>query len=150
VIASEAQRGPTVAARGDIGFDTGDMGAGWGWGSPVTIAQRTDSLVIEYVFFAPYDLQPPIRLAYALDGAQSSNTLMIGHAALTQNARARWRDSALAIVATFPTPAGAPGGSTEVRQTLALDGPRRLVVETVRTAAMGGPADTTRAVYTKR
>jgi hypothetical protein len=139
-----------VATRGDIAFDSGDMGAGWGWGSPVTIAQRPDSLVIEYVFFAPYDLQPPLRLAYALDGSESTNRLMVGHAEHTQRARARWRDAALAIVATFPLPAGVAGGSSEVRQTLTLDGPRRLVVETVRVGPTGGLSDTTRTVYTKR
>lgn len=147
VWASDAQRATSVATRGDAAFETGDMSDGWGWGSPVTITQRRDSLLIEYVFFAPYDLQPPIRLAYALDGSESRNTIMIGHAAATQRARVQLRDASLAIIATYPLPAGVTGrgASTDVRQTLSLDGSRRLVVETIRAGA-----DTTRTIYTRR
>jgi hypothetical protein len=119
----------------------------------VTVTQRRDSLVIEYVFFAPYDLQPPIRLAYALDGSESRNTVMIGHAGVTQWARVQWRDAALVIIATYPLPAGVRGGgaSTDVRQTLSLDGSGRLVVETIRAAAVSsGAPDTARTTYTRR
>lgn len=65
--APSAQAGPTVATVGDASFRTGDMGSGWG--SPLTFTQRADSLIVEYVLFTAYDLQPPIRFAFALDGS---------------------------------------------------------------------------------
>src|SRR5262245_48758448 len=64
---------PSVATVGDAAFRVGDMGSGWG--TPLTIAQRTDSLIIEYVLFSNYDLQPPVRTAHAMSGAESRNTL---------------------------------------------------------------------------
>lgn len=146
---SDSARARSVATRGDARFATGDMSDGWGWSSPVTITQRADSLVVEYVFFSAYDLQPPIHLAYALDGTESRNTLMIGHANVTQRARIQRRGNSLVIVATYPPPPGIEGASADVRQTLSLDATGRLVVETVR-AARAGSADTTRTIYTRR
>lgn len=146
---SDAQRTPSVATRGDGTFETGDMGDGWGWNTPVTITQRADSLVIEYVFFSAYDLQPPVRLAYALDGTESRNTLMIGHASIAQRARTQRRGNALVIVATYPPPAGVAGATGEVRQTLSLDATGRLVVETLRAGRAGRP-DTSRTIYKRR
>ena len=69
---------PSVAAAGDVGFRRGDFGPGWG--SPVTIVQRADSVIVQYVFFGTYDLQPPLRFAYALDGSESPNIVKIGRA----------------------------------------------------------------------
>jgi hypothetical protein len=146
---SDAQRTPSTATRGDGTFVTGDMGDGWGWSTPVTITQHADSLVVEYVFFSAYDLQPPVRLAYALDGTESRNTLMIGHASVTQRARIQRRDTGLMIVATYPIPAGVGGAPAEVRQTLSLDATGRLVVETSRDGG-AGRRDTTRTIYARR
>jgi hypothetical protein len=149
VFPADAPRAPSVATRGDGTFETGDMGDGWGWNSPVTITQRADSLVVEYVFFSAYDLQPPVRLAYALDGTESRNTLMIGHASVTQRARVQRRDNGIVIVATWPTPAGVDATPAEIRQTLSLDATGRLVVETSR-AAGAGKNDTARTIYRRR
>lgn len=153
---STADRGPSVATAGDASFRAGDMGTGWGigapGGAPLTITQRDDSLVIEYVFFSPYDLQPPVRLAYALDGRESRNSVMIGHATYVQRSRLSWRGSTLVITTAhqLPRDIDARGGTVEVRQMLTLESPGSLIVETTRSGVQGGPATTTRSAYTKR
>src|SRR5262245_8136909 len=75
---ADANDQPSIAATGDAAFVSGDMGSGWG-GSPLTIKQASNSLAIEYSQFSTYDLQPPLRFVYALDGSDSVNSLMIGH-----------------------------------------------------------------------
>lgn len=121
---------------------------GSGWGTPLTISQRPDSLVVEYVFFSSYDLQPPIRFAYAMSGAESDNDVIVGHAATTQRAHISWRDSSLVIVTRHPVPRGVPGGPVEVRQVLTLTSAASLLVETTRPGAKG--PETIRTSYTKR
>ena len=141
---------PTVATVGDAAFRTGDMGIGWG--SPVTIAQNADSLVISWVHFSNYDLQPPMRFAYAMNGAESRNDVMIGHATSTQRARVSWRENTLVITTQHPLAAGVGtrGGSIEVVQSLTLDTAGGLVVETTRPGLAGGPPTTVRVTYSKR
>jgi hypothetical protein len=140
---------PPVATAGDAGFRMGDMGSGWG--TPLTISIQPDSLIVAYVFFGTYDLQPPVRLAYALDGSESPNTIMIGHATTVQRSRIAWRDSALVITTTYPVPreAAATRRTVEVRHVLTLPTPTRLLVETTRPGANGTPV-TTQTTYTKR
>lgn len=141
---------PSVAATGDAGFRGGDFGPGWG--SPVTIVQRADSVIVQYVFFGTYDLQPPLRFAHALDGSESRNSVMIGHATFVQRSRLSWNGNVLAIATTHPLPASVDprGGSIEVRQTLTLESPTSLVVETTRAGILGATPTTSRTVYTKR
>ncbi len=139
---------PSVAAAGDVGFAKGTMGSGWG--SPVTIRQDSSRIAIEYPFFSAYDLQPPIRLVYALDGSESRNTVMIGHAASEQRSRATWQGSTLVITTIYPTPdLGGGRTSVDVRQALTLESPDRLMVETTRTGVPGAPASATRTLFTK-
>jgi hypothetical protein len=144
-----AEQPASVATAGDVGFRTGDMGSGWG--TPLTIAHGRDSLVVEYVFFSAYDLQPPIRLAYALDGSESPNNVMIGHAISAQRARVTWRDSALVITTHFAVPreVAAPSGAIELRHTLTLATLTSLIVETTRPGPGGAPL-TVRTIYTRR
>lgn len=144
--------GRSVAATGDASFRRGDMGSGWG--SPITIAQQPDRLTVEYAYFSTYDLQPRLRFVYALDGSESRNSVMIGHAESEQRSRVAWDGSTLVITTMHPVPsAAATWGRTavaEVRQALTLQSPTSLVVETTRMGILGGPTTTTRAVYTKR
>src|SRR6185503_2950141 len=65
-------RATSVATVGDAAFRRGDMGSGWG--STITIAQRADSMIVSYQFFSAYDLQPPVRLAFRMDGGESRQT----------------------------------------------------------------------------
>jgi len=137
---------PAPAATGDAAFRVGDMGSGWG--SPLTIRQTTDSLVVEFAQFSTYDLQPRLRYRYALSGAESVNRVIIGHAETTLRSRVAWEGDALALTTLYPTPADIGRAPTEVRQTLGLDSIGRLVVETRRPGA--NAPNVVRTIYTKR
>lgn len=141
----EAPEKPSVAAAGDLEFRVGSMGSGWG--SPLTIRQTSTALVVEYAHFLVYDMQPPIRLRYALDGSDSANTLMLSHAEATQHSRAAWQLNSLVI----STPVPVPGSSdrVEVRQVLSLESPTTLVIETTRSALGGRPPSVTRERYSR-
>ncbi len=141
---------PAVSASGDAAFRRGEMGSGWG--SPVSITHDGDRLTVEYVFFAEYDLQPPIRFSYALDGSESRNSVMIGHTATEQRSRVVWAGDTLVITTRVPGPAGADGRATttEVRQALALESPTVLRVVTTRRDVLGGATATSHTIYTKR
>ena len=78
----------------------GDMGSGWG--SPVTITQDERQLVVEQPLFSRYDLQPPVRTVYALDGSESRNAVMTGHATQLRVSRAKWDGDALVITTSYP------------------------------------------------
>ena len=127
----------SVAAVGDAAFRVGDMGSGWG--SPLTLRQQGNQLVAEYTHFSTYDLQPKLRFVYALDGSESRNAIMIGHAESMLRSRATWRDSMLVVTTAYPGPSGA----TEVRQVLTITSPTTLLIETTRGAT------TTRTRYRK-
>jgi hypothetical protein len=137
---------PTVAATGDVAFRSGTMGSGWG--SPLTIRQDTSALVVEYPHFSAYDLQPPIRLTYALDGSESRNSIMIGHTSTPQRSRVAWHGRSLVITTEFPAPVAV--AHVQVRQMLTLESPDRLVVETTRDGAEGAPPSVTLTTYAKR
>jgi len=147
---SAADGRATVAATGDAAFRVGNMGSGWG--SPLTITQRSNQLIVEYAFFSAYDLQPRLRFTYALDGSESRNTVMIGHAPSVQRATVAWAGSTLVITTMHPVPASGDGttAQAQVRQALTLEPPNALIVETTRVGILGGPTATTRTVYTKR
>jgi hypothetical protein len=121
---------------------------GSGWGSPLTIKQDANQLVVEYAFFGTYDLQPPLRFAYALDGTESRNTIMLSHAESVLRSRTTWRDSSLVIATLYPVPSGL-GGAAEVRQALTLASPGVLVVETTRSGVAGTDATVLRTTYRK-
>lgn len=144
VIVDSVAEQRSVAAVGDAGFRIGTMGSGWG--SPLTLHQQSNQLVVEYAFFATYDLQPRLRFTFALDGSESRNAVMIGHAESVLRSRAAWRDTALVITTSYP----GPGGTTEVRQVLTLQAPNALVVETTRRGFAGSAAVVTRSVHARR
>jgi hypothetical protein len=116
-------------------FRVGDMGSGWG--SPITITQTPDSLVVEVVQFSTYDHMPKLRYAYAMNGAESRNTVMIGHAESVQRGRLSWNGSVLVITTIHRVPPGAAGtaNAVEVRQALSLEPNGTLLVETTRPGA---------------
>lgn len=137
---------PTVAATGDAAFRTGDMGSGWG--APLTIRQTSDSLVVEYAQFSAYDLQPRQRYAFALDGSETRNRVIVGHAEVLQRARAVWRGGELVITTLHPAPPEISRTPTQVQQVLSLDASGQLVVETTRPGYHG--ANVVRTTYTRR
>jgi hypothetical protein len=146
---SAEDRTQTVAATGDAGFRRGDMGSGWA--ATIRIAQRADSMIVEYVFFAPYDLQPPVRLAFRMDGNESRQSIMIGHASAERRSRVRWQGDTLVITTLHaaPGPNGRPVDA-EVRQALTLESPTSLVLETTRVGVLGGSTTRSRTGYTRK
>lgn len=138
--------GTVVAASGDAAFRIGDMGSGWG--TPFTIVQTADSLVVSFAHFAAYDLQPRLRYVFALDGGETVNRVMIGHAESAPRARARWEGATLVLTSLYAVPIEVGDRPIEVRQSLALDAEGRLVVETTRPGARG--PDIVRVTYRPR
>ena len=126
-----------------------DLGSGWG--RAITITQDERTLVVEWPIFSNYDLQPPLKFVYALDGSETVNTVMMGRGMQKQRGRATWNGSALALISvhSFSDPKTGRPIESEVRQTLTLESPTSLVVETVRAGVLGGPSSTSRTVYTK-
>jgi len=124
---------------------------GSGWGSPITITQDGNRLTVEYAFFARGDMQPPLRFAYALDGSETKNSVMMGRGIQVQLSKVAWDNDKLVIttVHTLADPASGKPASATVTQTLSLESPTTLVVETVRSAVLGGPQTTARTVYRK-
>jgi hypothetical protein len=135
------------AGRG-AGAARGNMGSGWG--PQVTLAQTMNRLTVQYVFFSTYDLQPPISQVFALDGSETRNDVMIGHATMERRSRAAWRGDTLVLTtaSSAPDPAGGPSRSTEMQQALFLAAPDTLIVQTTRPGPTG-PPDVSRTVYTK-
>ena len=82
---------------------------GSGWGSPLTITQDAKQLVVVQTLFGRYDMQPPLRFVYALDGSETRNAVMIGHAAqIARVARGVGRP-ALQITTSYPAIDPRPG-----------------------------------------
>jgi arylsulfatase len=127
----------------------GDMGSGWG--SSITITQTAERMTVEYVFFARGDMQPPLRFVFALNGTETKNSIMMGRGIQAQTSKAAWEGDKLVIRTTHSFGATETGQplTSEVKQTLALDSPTSLIIETTRSGVLGGPSSTTRTVYKK-
>ena len=134
---------PAAAAAGDMGS---------GWGSPLSITQDARQLVVEQALFSRYDLQPPVKTAYALDGSESRNTVMTGHASQTRVSRAKWDGAALVIETTYPAidPATGKSITTNVTQRLTLESPGVMVIDATRSGAFGGGPTHARTAYRKQ
>ena len=141
---------PIVAAAGDASFPVGDMGSGWD--SPLTIRFTADSLVIDFVHFSAYDLQPRVRYAYALDGSESRNTIMLGHYAAAQRSRVTFEGGAVVIETIHRGPAdpGTRPAEYRVRQALTLTSPTTLSVETTRLAPGATGGNVVRTTWRRR
>jgi hypothetical protein len=125
---------------------------GSGWGSPLTITQDADRLVVGYEFFRPGDLQKPLSFTYALDGGETTNAVRMGHGVQEQRARAHWDGETLVIVTTHQLvdPASRAVIPFDVTQVLSLASPTELVVETTRAGVLGGAPTATRVAYGRR
>jgi hypothetical protein len=131
----------SVATVGDAGFRVGTMGSGWG--SPLTLRQQANLLVVEYAYFGSYDLQPKLSLTFTLDGSEARNSVTIGHSESLLRSRGTWHADTLVILTQYPAPAGVK--DTAVRQALSLTSTTSLVIETTH-----GNGPPTRSAYTKR
>jgi hypothetical protein len=129
---------------------SGPMGSGWG--ADITIRQDAASIVIEYAQFTRGDMQPPMKLAYPLDGSESRHTINVGRGPQEQRSRASWDGNTLVITTTHQFKPG-PSEDTlasETRHVLSLEQPAVLVVETTRGGVMGGEPSTTKTVYVRK
>jgi hypothetical protein len=143
--AARAQRaGGAYGARPDA-----EMGSGWG--RTITITQNQSRLTVEYEFLTLYDLQPPFRFAYALDGSETADTVNLGLGPQAQRSRTAWQGDTLVIttVQTFSHPDDGRHVPYEVKRRLTLLSPGSLLVESVIDGVLGGPSTTTRTVYRK-
>jgi hypothetical protein len=124
---------------------------GSGWGPNITIAQTAERMSVEYMFFARGDMQPPLRFVFALDGSETKNSVMMGRGIQTQTSKTAWEGDKLVITTThsFASPETGRPLTIEVKQTLALESPTSLIIETTRGGVLGGPSSTTRTVYRK-
>jgi hypothetical protein len=133
---------PPAPARGDMGS---------GWGTPITIVHDATKLKVQHPLFSRYDLQPPLLFEYALDGSESKNAVMMGHATQVRVSRAQWDGATLRITTLYPgiDPRSGKPFTTEVIQQLSLTSPATLVIDVTRGAALGSQPTTTRTVYKK-
>ena len=139
------------AARPDQGrLAAGDMGSGWG--SPIAITQDGQQIRVEQTLFSRYDANPQPRFVYALDGSETRNAVMIGHATQVRMSRANWDGQALRITTRYPgvDPDTGKPFTTEVTHRLKLESPTTLIVEVIRAAALGGSESKTRTIYRKQ
>jgi hypothetical protein len=150
VVTDSAAARPAVATTGDAAFRRGDAGSGWG--SPLTITQQPTGLTIQYQPFSSYDLQPPLQLRFALDGSSSTNTVMLGHSAVVLRSSAVWVSDTLVITMRYPVPLGADArtADVQVRQSLHLESPTTLVIETTRSGILEAPTTSSRSTWTRR
>lgn len=140
---------PAVPGTPAAAAAPGDMGSGWG--SPITIAQTAQRLTVEYAFFSRYDLQPPLRFVYALDGSEARNVVTMGRGEQIEVSRARWEGAAL-VITTAHHVAGQGASKpfvVEVTRKLTLESPSTLVLEVSRGGVLGGAPSTTRSIYRK-
>lgn len=137
------------APGGGRGPVRGDMGSGWG--SPITVTQDGARLTVEYAFFGRGDMQPPLKFVYALDGSETRNTVMMGRGMQVQTSRTAWDGAKLKITTlhTLADPTTGKPMTAEVVQTLSLESPTSLVVETTRAGVLGGAPVTTKTAYRK-
>lgn len=128
----------------------GTMGSGWG--SDITLTQDATALTVEYTYFHPRDVQPPFKLKYLLNGAESRNTLNMGRGPQEQVATAAWEGDTLVITTahSFLNPQNGQTMTSETRQALSLESATSLVIETTRSAVMGGKPSSTRSIYRKQ
>jgi hypothetical protein len=133
---------PPPAPRGDMGS---------GWGTPFTITHTASELVVEQPIFSRYDLQPPLRFVFRLDGQESRNTVMAGHETQTRTSRASWEGQTLVIVTSYPgiDPDTGKPFTTMVTQRLTLETPTQLAIEAVRSAALGGRETRSHTLFRK-
>jgi hypothetical protein len=140
---------PAPAGNVDPSAIPNTMGSGWG--TEITITQDAAALVVERAQFSQYDMQPPMRLRYTLDGSASCNTINMGRGPQELVSTANPQGTSIAITTSYQfTERGGRAGTVEVKQVLSLEPAGSLVVTTTRTGPGGTPsATTTKTTYKK-
>ncbi len=124
---------------------------GSGWGTEFTLVQNETTLTVERAQFSQYDMQPPMRFTYALDGSENRITYNMGRGVHEILARASRQDSTLAITSTyrFSAPKDGRPAALDVKQVLSLDASGSLVVATTLNGLDGEPGSTSTTRYKK-
>ncbi len=130
---------------------------GSGWGDKIDIRQKDDMLLVEKVFFTPRELQPLIRLKYALNGTKTENNVNLGHSDNTTSSTCKWENNRLVITTTYvySDSKTKQKQQSKVVQTIWLSAATAapwepvLIVETNREAVSDGLSSTNRTVYTR-
>jgi hypothetical protein len=130
---------------------------GSGWGDKIDIRQKDDKLIVEKVFFAARDLQPLIRLKYALNGTTTENNVNMEKSDNTTFSTCKWDNNRLVITTTytFLDPKTKQKQESKVVQTLWLSAATIapwepvLIVETNREAVAEGLSSTNRTIYNR-
>ena len=140
---------PAVPGTPAAASTPGDMGSGWG--SPMAITQDGARLSVEYAVFSRYDLQPPLKFTYTLDGSEARNTVMMGRGEQVESSRAHWDAQVLTIITSLQVAdrTAGPPFTAELTRRIWLESPTTLAVEVSRAGVLGGPASTTRSTYRK-
>lgn len=140
---------PAVPGTPAAAAAPGDMGSGWG--ATITVAQDAKQMSVEYAVFSRYDLQPPLKFTYPLDGSEGRNTVTMGRGEQVESSRARWDGQTLVIVTTLHVADRdvSKPFTAELTRKLWLESPTTMIVEVNRAGALGGPPSTTRSVYRK-
>ena len=139
----------TASGVRGVSIATGTIGSGWT--DDITITQDGSRLTVERAQFSAYDIQPPIRLTYALDGSESRNTINMGRGPQEIRSRAVYQDGVLVITSRyqFPAPEGTRTETIDLKQELSLDEAGSLVVTTTLGALAGGSPSTAVTIYKK-
>jgi hypothetical protein len=140
---------PPATASGVRGVSIATGTIGSGWTDDITITQDASRLIVERAQFSAYDIQPPMRLTYALDGSESRNTINMGRGPQEILSRAVDQDGALMITSgyRFPAPDGSGTETVELRQVLSLDASGSLIITTTLGALGDGSPSTAITTY---
>jgi hypothetical protein len=134
-----------------VGVNVAAGALGSGWGNEVTLTQNATTLTVERAQFSAYDMQPPMRFSYALDGSENRITLNVGRGAQEMVVRTSRQDDSLVITTSYHVslPDDGRPATVEMKQVLSLDGPGTLVVMTTLTGLKGGTSSTSTTRYKK-
>ncbi len=134
-----------AAAGGGRGGQNAPGTMGSGWGTEITINQNASTLAVDRAQFSQYDMQPPMRFTYALDGSESRNTINMGRGPQPLVSKAAWQDATLIISTSYPFSNAQNGkpDAIEVTQVLSLDASGSLVITTTRSLAGAQPSTVT-------
>ena len=141
---------PEASGVRGVSVASGTMGSGWG--GEITITQDASRFTVERAQFSQYDMQPPMRLTFALDGSESRNTINIGRGPQEIVSRAVHQEGSVVITSRyrFDAPEGARTETIEVRQVFSLDPSGSLVITTTRGGLGGGPSSASTTTYKKK
>ncbi len=147
------------ARGGGRGRAAPSANSGSGWGNKFSINQGEETLTIERDLFRPNDLQPRIKVRFAMDGSTVHNEILMGRGIQHQDTVAAWDGDSLILTTThyYSKPGSDEPLPYDVVQTLSLarsnqlTAPPSLVIETRIDPLPGteGEAKVTRSTYTR-